>query len=143
LHFHHLNDAALLNLRLITIMVFFLALAYGAKKRLINARELIWVGAVLVIAAAMMTYPLCVKTMIETIGYSRKAFLWAAAPVLTLVVALVFALRVMVQRMEDSPEQPPKKHLMKAARVKTNAKPSSPTLPQPKPQRARGGKRRF
>ena len=126
-------------------MVFFLVLAFGAKRRLFNVRELIAVGAVLVISAAVMIYPICVKIMIETIGYSPKAYMWAAAPVLTFVVALVWALRIMVQRMDGEPSQavPQKKRVSSATRGKNEPKPAVSAEPHPKPQRGFKGKRRY
>jgi len=60
-------------------------------------------------------------------------------------VALVWALRIIVQRMEDDPGKTPspKKRLSKVERAKTAAKPATPSEPHPKPQRVRGHKRRF
>ncbi len=149
MHYSYTVD---LNIRLIIVMVFFVALAFGSKRGWISVRELVISGTALVIAAAGLLYDVTLKAAIEQYGHNTKAFQMAGVTILPFLLALGFAIWFMVRKMKSDPP------VVNRPKLKSGAKPRGKTLakpakaanasaategPKPKPQRTRGGKRRF
>lgn len=124
-------------------MVFFLALALGARKKWITVKELVATGAVLTVSSAFIIYPYCARSMVQIYGYSQKALIWAAVPTLIFTIALGAAIAIMVRRLRDAPENANPSHKKARGKPAAKAAPTEPAGPPPKPLRKRGGKRRF
>ena len=137
-----------LNLRIVISLVFFVSLAFSARKRWLTMRELIVGGAVLVLASGVSLFDISIRTAVAEFGHTNKAYGIAFISIAPFLAALSVAIYLIAKRMKSQPPGPPEPMYLKRTRSIGKPKPSKSDAaaidsPKPKPVRARGSKRRF
>ncbi|HEY3328395.1 MAG TPA: hypothetical protein VGK19_00095 [Capsulimonadaceae bacterium] len=147
---HQTTPSAELNFRLIIVMVFFVALAFSARRHWLNVKELIAGGVVLVVSAGVMLFDITIRVAQAEYGQNGKALGMALVAILPFLLALCLAIYFLAKRLKSEPAPVQKVKPTKASRkarpaaaVAKTSSSTSDTQLKPKPARTQGRKRRF
>jgi hypothetical protein len=132
-----------LNINIIIVIVFFIALSVSARNRWLTLRELITAGVVLTISSTMLILGPVLKIVVSAYGNAQKAILMSIGYTAALVIPLVICLVIIVRKYKSLPPLEPAKQSVGKASSKKSQGVSQAEEPKPKPIRGHGKKKRF
>lgn len=136
--------------RIILVMVFFIALAYSARKQWVTFREFVASGVVLVIFAAILVFEITIPIAVAQFGHNTTALLWGVFGALPYPVSVAVGVFLIARRLKAMPPIPTKRAGPKSGRkarrgqgAGSTSVANAPDAAKPKPVRSKGARRRF